>query len=252
MRQQAVRESPVMQPPSQDIRVFSGAAPQKALLDLTPEFERATGHRLAFTFRLVSEIQQKLAAGGKADLVLLPVPLIAATEKTLSFRPEGRTVFARVGIGVIVPCSAAPPDISTVEAVTKLISNARAIALDDPSTPNGIHLDRMLEDLGIADKVRPKLIAKAPIQGGAELVAKGDADVGLYLLSEVQNAERGGTGGVKSTPVICLLSIPRDARFPCRKKLKFPGRRTILRGRGSFTTCLALYASNFLEPGIMS
>ena len=174
---------------SADIRVFSGGGPQDALRHLAPEFERATGHRVEFTFRLVTEIQRKLAAGEKADVILLPVPLIAATEKTVPLRAEGRIVLARVGIGVIVRQGTTPPDISTAEAVRKMLVNARAIAWSDPSTPVGGHLDRVIAQLGIADEVRPKLIIKSAIDGGAELVAKGEADFGLYLISEVQTAK---------------------------------------------------------------
>ena len=174
---------------SADIRVFSGGGPQDALRHLAPEFERATGHRVEFTFRLVTEIQRKLAAGKKADVILLPVPLIAATEKTVPLRAEGRIVLARVGIGVIVRQGTTPPDISTAEAVRKMLVNARAIAWSDPSTPVGGHLDRVIAQLGIADEVRPKLIIKSAIDGGAELVAKGEADFGLYLISEVQTAK---------------------------------------------------------------
>ena len=63
-----------VQAASANIRVFSGGAPKNALGDLVPDFEHATGHRVAFTFRIVSEIQQSLEAGEKADLILLPVP----------------------------------------------------------------------------------------------------------------------------------------------------------------------------------
>ena len=174
---------------SADIRVFSGGAPREVLRQLAPEFERATGHRVEFTFQLVTEIQRKLAAGEKADVILLPVPLIATMEKTLPLRTEGRIVLARVGIGVIVRQGTTPPDISTAEAVRKMLLNARAIAWSDPSTPVGGHLNRAIAQLGIADKVRPKLILKAAIHGGAELVAKGEADFGLYLISEVQMAK---------------------------------------------------------------
>jgi molybdate transport system substrate-binding protein len=174
---------------SADIRVFSGGGPQDALRHLAPEFERATGHRVEFTFQLVTEIQRKLAAGEKADVILLPVPLIAATEKTVPLRTEGRSVLARVGIGVIVRQGTTPPDISTAEAVRKMLVNARAIAWSDPSTPVGGHLDRAIAQLGIADEVRPKLIIKSAIDGGAELVAKGEADCGFYLISEVQTAK---------------------------------------------------------------
>ncbi len=62
-----------------DIRVYSGGAPQIPLRAMTPEFEQATGHKVHFTFALVTVIQQRLASGEKADVILLPVPLIAAT-----------------------------------------------------------------------------------------------------------------------------------------------------------------------------
>jgi len=181
-----------------DIRVFSGGAPREVLRQLAPEFERATGHRVEFTFQLVSEIQQKLAVGEKADVIALPVPLIAATEKAVPLRTEGRIVLARVGIGVIVPQGTTPPDISTAEAVRKMLLNARAIAWPDPSLPIGGHLNRAIAQLGIADEVRPKLIIKGA--GRAELVAKGEADFGFHLVSEVQT--------VKGITLVGLLPPP--------------------------------------------
>ena len=170
-----------------DIRVFSGGGPREVLQQFAPEFERTTGHRVKFTFGIVSEIQQKLAAGEKADVIALPVTLIAATEKAVPLRTEGRIVLARVGIGVIVRQGTTPPDISTVEAVRKMLLNARAIAWPDPSLPIGGHLNRVIAQLGIADEVRPKLIVKGA--GRAELVTKGEADFGFHLVSEVQTVK---------------------------------------------------------------
>jgi len=170
-----------------NMRVVSGAAPKDALLRLASDFEHTNGYQPTFTFQLVSDILQKLAAGEKADLILLPVPLIAAIEKSIPMRTEGRKVFARVGIGVIVRQGVAPPDISSEAAVRRALLEARAIVLDNPSTPNGQYLARMLKQLGVADQVEPKVFAKAPIEGGAELVAKGEADLGLFLASEVRN-----------------------------------------------------------------
>jgi molybdate transport system substrate-binding protein len=171
---------------SADLHVFSGAAPQSVLRDLAPEFERASGHHVEFTFRIVGEIQQRLAAGEKADLILLPAPLIAATGKAVPLRPEGRLMLARVGIGVIVRQGAPLPDISTVDAVRRMLLNARSIAWPDPATPIGTRLNSAIEQLGILADLRPKLTVKAAIHGGAELVANGEADLGLYLVSEVQ------------------------------------------------------------------
>jgi len=82
-----------------------------------------------------------------------------------------------------------------------MLVSARAIAWPDPSTPSGGHLNRMIAELGIADQVKPKLISKSAIDGGAELVAKGDADVGLYLVSEVQTAKGIGLVGLLPPPL---------------------------------------------------
>lgn len=180
-----------------DIRVFSGGAPQAVLRGLAPEFEKATGHRIEFTFALVTEIQKKLAAGERADVILLPVPLIAATGNTLPLSSDGRRQLARVGIGVITREGAARPDISTAEAVRKMLIEARSVAFPDPSTPSGSHLAGVLAQLGISAAMQPKLIHKGAIRGGGELVVKGEADLGLYLVSEVQT--------IKGVSVVGLL-----------------------------------------------
>ena len=182
-----------------EIRVLSGGGPQVPLRAVIPEFEEATGHRVNPTFAHVSVIQQKLTAGEKADLILLPVPLIAATEKFLALRPEGRIEFARVGIAVIVRKGALLPDISTPDAVRKMLLDARSIEFPPPNGPAGSHLARMIEQFGIAEAVRPKLVIKAAIDGGAQLVAEGKVDIAMQLLSEVQSA--------KDTTVVGLLPL---------------------------------------------
>ena len=63
-----------------DIRVFSGGAPQQVLQSLAPEFDRANGHRTQFTFAVVGAIQQRIEAGERPDLILLPVPLMNAID----------------------------------------------------------------------------------------------------------------------------------------------------------------------------
>jgi molybdate transport system substrate-binding protein len=180
-----------------DVRVFSGGAPQETLQVLAPEFEKRTGHRVVFTFAHVSIIQKKLAAGEKADVILLPTPLIASAEKVVGLRPEGRSVIARIGIGVITREGAKRPDVSTPEAVRRMLLEAQAIAVPQPDGLTGSHLMRMMDKLGVADAVRPKLRHKPAIDGGGELVAAGHADIGLYLASEVQK--------VKGTTLVGML-----------------------------------------------
>lgn len=171
-----------------DIRVYSGGAPQVAMKVLAPEFERTTGHKLAFTYAVVGQIRKRLEAGEKADVILLPVPLMNALEKSGAIRPDSRRMLPRVGIGVIVREGAPQPDISSAEGVRKALLDARSIAYADPKlTPGGKHLAGMIGKLGIAESVGPKTVFKNAIDGGAALVASGEVELGMFLVSEVQS-----------------------------------------------------------------
>jgi molybdate transport system substrate-binding protein len=98
-------------------------------------------------------------------------------------------VIARIGIGVVVREGEKRPDISTVDAVRRMLLEARAIAVPQPGGLTGSHLMRVMTMLGIADEVRAKLRHKPAIDRGADMVGAGEADVGLYLASEVLGAK---------------------------------------------------------------
>jgi molybdate transport system substrate-binding protein len=159
---------------------------------MAPHFESATPYKLAMSFEIVSRIQERLAAGERPDLIMLPDQLIAETGKIVPLSPQGRTTLPRVGVGVIVAEDRDCPDVSNEDAFRNALRNAKAIALADPRTPTGRHLSGMLARLGLEDELRGRLVHKGAIHGGGEHVASGAADLGLYLVSEVQFI-----GGVK-------------------------------------------------------
>ena len=78
------------------------------------------------------------------------------------------------------------PDISSVEAFKQALLAAKSVAYIDPASggSSGIYVAGLLDKLGIADEVKPK--AKL-IQGGyvAELIAKGEAELGIHQISEI-------------------------------------------------------------------
>jgi molybdate transport system substrate-binding protein len=201
-----------------DILVYSGGAPQRVLSVLLPEFERTTGHAVATMFEIVGLIQKRLAAGERPDLILLPQQLLVEIGKSVPLRSEGHRVLARTGIGVIVRDDADPPDVSDEAAVRSMLQRARAIALADPDTPSGRHLHELMVRLGLADELRGRFIHKGAIHGGGELVASGQADIGLYLVSEVRHIA--GVRVVGLLPpmlqkhVLYAAAIPKTERPP--------------------------------------
>jgi molybdate transport system substrate-binding protein len=169
-----------------ELRVYSGGAPQETLKLLAPEFEKATGRKVAFTYAVVGAIQQRLEAGEKADVVLLPLPLINALEKAAKIRPDSRSLLARVGIAVVVRAGAPKPDVSTSEALRAALTQARSLTHADPqATPGGRHIAALLKQWDITETPQRRIAPKSAISGGAELIANGEVDIGLYLLSEL-------------------------------------------------------------------
>jgi molybdate transport system substrate-binding protein len=169
-----------------DIRVFSAGAPREALAVLTPEFEQQTGHKVRFTFLVPSEIRQKLAAGEKPDMVIVPVPNLDTLIKAGTLKSEPRQVLGSIGIAMVMREGAALPDISTPDKFQKVLLDARSVVYANPKdTPSGAHIARVIEQLGIAEAMQRKTVHRNVLDGGVELITKGEADFGLYQLSAV-------------------------------------------------------------------
>ena len=170
-----------------DIRVFSSGAPANVARVLAERFTRDIGDRVEFTVANPAGIQEKLRSGETPDIVLLPGSVVDGLEKSGALRPGSRSNVARVGVGVVVRTGAPLPDVSTADAVRKALLDARSIVCPDPigGGVTGPALARMMEQLGIADAVRPRITLRQAIAGGVELVAKGEVELGLFNISEV-------------------------------------------------------------------
>jgi molybdate transport system substrate-binding protein len=170
-----------------DVSVFSSGAPADVARVLAARFTEGTGRGVAFTVANPAGIQRKLASGETPDILILPSPVIDALEKAGALRPQSRVDVARVGVGVVVRAGAPLPDISTVDAVRQALLDARTIVYPDPVGGGftGAALARMMERLGITDAVQPKATRMQAIAGGVALVAKGEAELGLFNISEV-------------------------------------------------------------------
>src|SRR4051812_19493332 len=141
-----------------DIHVMTGGAPKEVLAVLTPMFEQQTGHNVHFTYIVISAMQQKLAAGEKPDMVLMPVPAIDAQVNNGLLRGDARAALGTVRVGLIGREGAPNPDITTLDAFKKAMLDANPVVHSNPAaTPSGAHLGKMWESLGIAETMKDKL-----------------------------------------------------------------------------------------------
>ena len=172
------------------VKVFSGGAPKEVFVQLAPAFERESGHKLDFIFAVMSALRDKLAAGETADALVMPTNILDDYEKSGVALHTHRAVLGLVSVNAVVRTGAPLPDLSSPETVKQAMLASRAIAHATPgATPSGTHMGKLLDQFGIADAMKGKVIHRPALEGGVQLVASGEADIGFYPKSEVINIE---------------------------------------------------------------
>ena len=170
------------------IGVMSGGAPKEVFTLLTPQYEKQSGHTIAFSYAVMTAIKEKLAAGEMPDILVMPVPLLDGLMNEGKVRAQGRATLGLVGISVVVREGAPKLDISTPEKFRQTLLDARAVVHATPgATPSGTHMGKLIEQLAIAAAMKSKIIHRPALDGGVQLVATGEADLGIYPTSEIVN-----------------------------------------------------------------
>ena len=78
------------------IKVMSGGAPKEIFGELTPAFEKQSGHTVAYSFAVMSALRDRLAAGETADVLVMPTNILDGYEKSGVVRGKGRGVLGLV------------------------------------------------------------------------------------------------------------------------------------------------------------
>jgi molybdate transport system substrate-binding protein len=224
-----------------DIKVFVTGAARRAYETLAPDFERATGHRLVSQFDLPPALIKKIEAGEPFDVIILSYD-VEGLIKQGKVVADSRAVFGRVGVGVAVRQGAPKPDFSTVEAFKRSLLEAKSIATSGEGS-SGRYVAGLLDRLGIAEQVRPKIRSGGPGYS-AQLVSRGEVDFVVSGLPPLL-----GTPGIEwlgylpdeiQSWLVFSGGIAVDAKEP-------DGGRALLKFLTS-PAAVAVFKANGLEP----
>jgi molybdate transport system substrate-binding protein len=166
-----------------EIKLLASTAMKDAYLELIPQFEKATGHKVSAAWSSTPDVQKRIAAGEAADLIILGD---SGTEELINqgkLAPSSRANFAKSGIGVAVRAGTPKPDIGSADAVKKSVLAAKSVAYS--AGASGIYLVSMFQKLGIFDQVKSKTATVKPGEPVGEVVARGEAEIGFHQVSEL-------------------------------------------------------------------
>jgi molybdate transport system substrate-binding protein len=166
-----------------EVQLFASGALKDAYLELLPDFEKVTGHKVATAWSSTTEIRRRVAAGEVADLVILGSSGTEELIKQGKLVASTRANFAKSGIYIAVRADAPEPDIASAEALTKTVLTAKSVGYSGGAS--GTYLVGMFQKLGIYDQVKAKAsITKANEPVGGKVV-RGEAEIGFHQLSEL-------------------------------------------------------------------
>ena len=172
---------------TRSLEVFSGIAVQSALEVLVPQFEAANDVRLEITWNTAPVLVKRLQAGETADLLILNRAGIDTMTRDGRILPGSEATLASSSTAIAIRAGAARPDISTPEALTRTLLEARAISYTSPAAggASGIHFAKVLERLGIAAEVNAKTRFPPPAGLSAAFLRTGEVDLAVQQTSEL-------------------------------------------------------------------
>jgi molybdate transport system substrate-binding protein len=174
--------SPMADVQARELKILAGGSMTASLNELGPQFERASGDRLAIHFDSTPNLIRQVTSGAPFDLAVVPVDVFKDAAAKARFAPGPGIDIARVGYGVIVRSGAAKPDVSTSEALKKALLSAQSIAFV-PESAAGAYVLKTFDRLGIGEAMKARTRAQATPAQIAPAVAAGEADLGVFLVN---------------------------------------------------------------------
>jgi len=165
-----------------ELKVIAGGSMTAPLNALAAPFEKASGHKLSIHFDSTPNIIARVNAGTPFDVAVVPADVFKDAAAKARFAPGPTIDIARVGYGVIARAGAPKPDISTPDAFKKALLAAPSIAFL-PASAAGAYVTKVFERLGIAEEMKAKTKVQAAPPQIAPAVAKGEAEMGVFLMN---------------------------------------------------------------------
>ena len=99
------------------IKILSGGAMRRLLIEAVPLFERASGAKVAIAFGLTRVLKKEIEEGAAFDIALLPRPELDALVAGGQDRGRHADRHRALAVGFAVRAGAPKPDIGTVDAL---------------------------------------------------------------------------------------------------------------------------------------
>lgn len=164
-------------------RLMSTLALAGLLREAAPALDAALGGRVQVDLAPTRTLEARIRAGERADAAILTAEAIAALSAENILDGMTARPLAHSRIGLAVKAGAPNPDISTVDALRRLLLDVPTLCYSRAGA-SGIFFAGLIERLGIAAEVNAKAIV-IPQGFTAEKLVSGEAAIAFQQISEL-------------------------------------------------------------------
>jgi molybdate transport system substrate-binding protein len=170
-----------------EIKVLASNGVKAALEEIGIAFEHATGNKLDIHFGLAAVLKRQIEAGEAFDLAILTSSGIDDLARQGKVDGASRASIARSGVGIGIRKGAPRPDIGTADALKRALLAAKSVSWAKEGA-SGVYFAGLLERMGIAEQMKPKVVLAPSGAEVGKLLAGGQVQYGALLVNELMAA----------------------------------------------------------------
>lgn len=180
-----------------EVHVLSAAAMQSVFREIRDEFQRTTGYRLVLHYGTIGAVNEWTMGGEEADLIISSSQSMPSLVYQGKIQAGNQTAICQTGIGVVV-AAGIELGVNSVEDLKRALLAARAIVYADPARGGaaGIHVARVIEQLGLTEQLKPKLRLAAGGDITEVTLSLGPTALGITQISEIADKPQARLAGL--------------------------------------------------------
>jgi molybdate transport system substrate-binding protein len=227
---------------AEEIQILSAASMQTVLKEIIGDFERTSGHKLIIRYSTMGAITERVIGGEEADLIISSPTSISTLAARGKINVGSEVAIARTGIGIVVASAEPRSRVESIEDFKRALLTAKVIVYANPAGGGaaGVYIARVIDNLGLAERLKPKIRFGAGGDVTEVTLAEGVGALGLTQVSEIVGKAGAAlislpdelqnyTGFVAGTPT---GAHPSEAVGTLIKFLKTPSVLALMKAKG--------------------
>ena len=169
------------------IRILSAGAPKTGVARCAEQYEKATAQKFSLEFATAPVLRERIIGDeANADIIVAPEKAFTVFRENSKVEQGPGGLLGAVKAAIVIRKNSRAPDLTSGETLKQSILDADGLVYNRASS--GQYIEKMIENLGIADAVAEKTVRTPTGAGVMEHLAESNLafEIGFGQITEIQ------------------------------------------------------------------